>query len=88
MVSAKRTTFLPFSTRSLGDGGVGDDLQGRIDDERGGEDGLEGGLVPAGEGAAGVGGLELRGREPAPFAALILVLAAVEAAQLVVERRR
>ena len=69
----------------LGDGRVGDDLQFRRNNQRGGEDGLEGGFVPAGEGAAGVGRLELRGRESVRLAGLILVRTAVEAAQLVVK---
>src|SRR5204863_6132506 len=42
-------------------------------------------LVPAGKRAPGVGGLELRGREGPADAGGILIRAAIEAAQLVVE---
>ena len=67
------------------DGGVGHRGQIRIDDQDGGEDGLERRLVPAREGPAGIGRLKLCGGEEAEVARGVLVLAAVKAAELVVE---
>src|SRR4029453_8076337 len=59
--------------------------EGGVDRERDAEDGFEGRLVPAGERAARVGGLELRGRHRARHATRVLVDRAIESAQLVVE---
>jgi hypothetical protein len=59
--------------------------QVRVDDERAREDGLEVRLVPAGEGAPGVGGLELGGGQRAGGAGGgVLERRAVEATELVV----
>ena len=71
--------------------GLGQDARVRdrrergVDDQRHAEHGLERRLVPAREGPAGVGRLELGGGHRARHAARILVDRAVEAAQLVVE---
>jgi hypothetical protein len=67
------------------DGGVGDGGEPAVDDERHRECRLAIGLVPAREGAARVGALELRGRDDVLVATLVGERAAVEAPQLVVE---
>ncbi len=67
------------------DAGVGDDGERRVDGQRHVEHRLEGRLVPAGEGTAGVGGLELGGGHRAGDAARVLVDRPIETAQLVVE---
>ena len=66
-------------------GAVGDGGEVVVDDEGDGEDGLEVGLVPAREGPAGVGGLELGGGDDVLDAVVVGEGAAVEAPQLVVE---
>ena len=67
------------------DRGIGDGLECRINDERGREHCLERRLIPAGQSTAGVGGLELRGGEVTEVARCILVLAAIETPEFVVE---
>ncbi len=64
---------------------VGHGRQARIDHERGGEDGLEVRLVPAGEGSSGVRGLKLGGRQVMRGAGAISVGTAVKPSQFVVE---
>ena len=82
----KRTAHLPSARVLVGDGHIGDGGEVVGDDQRDVEGGFDGGLVPAGEGAASVGGLELRRGQRARRAVVAAVLAAVEAAQLIVQR--
>ena len=65
---------LPFHLRAVRDGG-----EPLLHDERGREDGLQVGLVPAGERAAGVRRLEVRGPDDAGGAVRVLIRAPVEA---------
>ena len=65
--------------------GVGNRLILRVEFQRNLEYGFGRRLVPAGKGAAGVGGLELRGRQITGFAGRRLVFRAVETEQLVVQ---
>ncbi len=64
IVSSKRTARIARGEDRLArHRGVGDGGQALLDDERDPEDRLGVGLVPAGEGLARVGGLELRRRD-------------------------
>ena len=67
------------------DAGVGERSQIFVDNEGNSEDRLERGLVPAREGTARVGRLELSGRNSEGLAGGVGVLAAIETMQLVVE---
>src|SRR5262249_23002171 len=73
--------FAPFGD----DARVGDRGERRVDDEGAGEDGFESRLIPARKRAPGVGCLELRGRQRPTDAGRILVRAAIETPQLIVE---
>src|SRR5215472_7628203 len=64
---------------------VGEGGEVIVDDERDLVAGLEFGLVPAWEGAARVGGFELRRRNDVRLAGGVGVLTAIEAVQLVVQ---
>ena len=66
--------------RVADDGAVGDGGVAFVDDERDVEGGLEGGLVEGGEGAARIGGFELRDGVVAPGG-----LGEIEAAEFAVE---
>ncbi len=74
-----------FEDLAGGLGGVGDRQQVRLAYQGGLEDGLEGRLVPAGEGPAGVGGLELGGGDDVLAAVVVGIDRPVEAAEPVVE---
>ena len=69
-------------------GAVRDGEEVRLDHEGDGEDGLEVGFVPAGEGAAAVGGLHLAGGDDLFVPVGIAERAAIPAAQFVVQRSR
>ncbi len=69
-----------------GDGAVGDGGQRLVDHECGGKDGLEIRFIPTGKGAARVRRFELRGRHCPAGPGLILIGAAIESAEGVVER--
>ncbi len=89
IVSAKRmATLPPGRSLALDLGAVGDRGQRRVDDEGDAERRLEVGLVPARERPPAVGGLHLGGGDHVLGAAVVLERAAVEAAQLVVQRAR
>ena len=68
------------------DGGVGHRVEVVVEVQRDGEAGLEVGLVPAREGPAGIGGLELGGGDDLLDAVVVGEGGPVEAAELVVEQ--
>ena len=90
MVSAKRTRRRPSgqgrSRRPRGRWSTAAEPGGDVEGDR--EDGLAVGLVEAGEGAAGVGRLELGGGQGVVDAVVVGVGRPVEAVELVVQDAR
>src|SRR5574341_2258003 len=71
-----------------GNGSIGNGGQRRIDNHGDGKHSLKVRLIPAGEGAACVGGFELRGSDRVGGASFVFIRAAVEPAEFVVQNSR